>query len=319
MKSCITAVALNPAIDRTLTVPGFAAGQTNRVASIRVDPGGKGINVARVAKALGASVQVIGFLGQTNGNLITEHLAAQGIPAALLAVAGETRVNMKIIDPDTGALTEVNDPGFAVDATQTAALIEMVSERLAETAVLVLTGSLPTGVPAGIYRDLVKLAAAQGIPTILDADGEALTLALSAGPDLIKPNRAEAERLLGRSLPAPQDLFGAAAELLALGAKAVVISGGEEGAAMVTGSEAWWATPPAIEAGSTVGAGDSMVAGLAVAIARGSAPADALRLATAAGAATASLPGTQTCTWPDVEPLLPHVALTPIREGEGGA
>lgn len=312
----ITAVSLNPAIDRTLTVPGFATGRTNRVTANRTDPGGKGINVARVASALGAPVHVVGFMGQSNGNLISEYLSARGIPASFLPVAGETRVNLKIIDPETSELTEVNDPGFAVGAAQVAALTELIRERLDETSVLVLAGSLPSGVPASVYGDLVRLARERSIPTILDADGEALALALEAGPSLIKPNRAEAERLLGRELPDRAALLTAAADLLAWGPRGVVISSGAEGALAATPGERCWATPPAIKPGSSVGAGDSMVAGLAVAIARGIALPEALRLATAAGAATASLPGTQTGSLSDVEALLPQVTVTRI---EGGA
>jgi 1-phosphofructokinase family hexose kinase len=167
-------------------------------------------------------------------------------------------------------------------------------------------------VPADIYGELIAAANRAGVPAILDADGDALARALPARPALIKPNRAEAERLLGRRLGNRAELVKAARELLAGGARTVVISSGGEGAVLASAQGTWWATPPVIEPGSTVGAGDSMVAGLALALARGMAPDEALRLATAAGTATASLAGTQVCDAAGVAALLPGVLVTPI-------
>jgi len=312
MPGLITAIALNPAIDRTVLIPGFAVGITNRVLQARRDPGGKGINVARVVKALGANVQVLGFLGESNGHDMLEALSGCEIQADFIRVAGETRVNMKIIDPDSRVLTEINDAGFAVEPEHVSRLITMVQHRLAETAVLVLAGSLPAGVPASIYRTLIDLANAAGVPTILDADGEPLAFALSARPTVVKPNQAEAERLLGRPLATRTDLIQAAREIMATGPSIVVLSSGAEGAGLVSTDGCWWATPPAIRPGSTVGAGDSMVAGLALALAGGVALPQALCLATAAGAATAQLEGTQVCDAADLARLLPEVVVTSI-------
>jgi 1-phosphofructokinase len=305
----VTVLSLNPAIDRTVVVPGFRTGATNRVVSSRLDPGGKGINVARVIRALGAPVQLLGFLGEGNQGLITAHLAEQAIPHQFVRVAGETRINLKIADPDTGTVTEINDTGFAVDVEHLTQLTDLVRRQLPETAVLVLCGSLPPGVPPTVYRDLITMAQAAGVPAILDADGPALALGLEAGPALIKPNLAEAERLLNRSLPQRADVVCAAHDLRERGAGAVVISAGADGAVLAHTEGCWWATPPAIRPGSTVGAGDSMVAGLAVGLLRGLAPEAMLALATAAAAGTASLPGTQTCSEADVARLLPQVRM----------
>jgi len=308
----ITTVALNPAIDRTLIVPGFAAGATNRVAAARVDPGGKGINVARAAQALGARVQVLGFLGSENAELILKSLTQAQVAHDFLMVPGETRTNLKIVEPGTGQLTELNERGFTVDEGQVRELMRLVERRLPDTAVLVLTGSLPAGVPDTVYRDLVALARRSGVPAILDADGEPMRRAMAARPTVIKPNQGEAERLLGRRLASPDAVVDGARELLGRGPEIVVVSCGGDGAALVTPERAWWATPPAIRPGSTVGAGDSMVAGLAVALTRGLSLPEALRLATAAGAATASLEGTQLCTREAVAELLPRVRVAEV-------
>lgn len=316
LAACITIVTLNPAIDRTLLVPGFQAGTTARVASSRLDPGGKGINVARVLQALGARVRVLGFLGENNGNLIARPLQQARIPAEFIPVPGDNRVNLKIIDPASHTLTEINDAGFTVEAAHLERLTARVRSALGASSVLVLAGSLPPGVPASIYRDLAGLAGAAGVQSIVDADGEALARALAARPTLIKPNLAEAEGLLGRPLRSRLEVTAAAGELLDRGARLAVISHGAAGAVLATPDGRWWATPPAITPGSTVGAGDSMVAGLALALSRGAPPAEALRLATAAGAATASLEGTQVCTRREVEALLPRVSVRPIANLE---
>lgn len=315
----ITTVALNPAIDRTLVVPGFAAGATNRVAAARIDPGGKGINVARAAQALGARVQVLGFLGEENADLILKSLAQAQVAHEFLMVPGETRVNLKIVEPGSGQLTELNESGFTVAGRQMRDIIRLVEERLPETAVLVLAGSLPAGVPDTIYRDLIVLARQAGVPTILDADGEPMRTALGARPTLIKPNLHETERLLGRRLETPHAVVQGARQLLGRGPEVVVVSSGAEGAALVTPEQSWWATPPDIRPGSTVGAGDSMVAGFAVALSGGLPLAEALRLATAAGTATAGLDGTQVCTRDAVDALLPRVRIEALScDEEGG-
>lgn len=316
---CITTVALNPAIDRTLVVPGFTAGATNRVASSRIDPGGKGINVARAAHALGARVQVLGFLGEANADLILRSLTHAGVTHQFLMVPGETRVNLKIIEPHSGQLTELNESGFTVSPERVEALVRLVEQRLPETAVLVLAGSLPSGVPVTLYRDLVARARQAGVPTILDADGEPMRAALAARPTLIKPNRDETERLLGRRLDGRWAVMLAARELLQAGPEVVVVSSGAEGAALATAREAWWATPPDIRPRSTVGAGDSMVAAFAVALSQGLSLPEALRLATAAGTATAGLDGTQVCTHDAVQAVLPRVHIAEIHDhAEGG-
>lgn len=292
-------------------MPGFTAGATNRVAGSRTDPGGKGINVARVLRALGSNVRVLGFVGQGNGALHTRYLDTFSIPADFIAVPGDTRVNLKVVEPDSGTLTELNDVSFEVPPQHLRQLMSRAEQMLPECALLVLTGSLPAGVPATIYRSLAIMARAVAVPVVVDADGEPLAQALPGMPALVKPNRAEAERLLGRPLANRAHVAQAARELVTRGPGMVVLSNGAEGAVLASEQGCWWATPPAITPGSPVGAGDSMVAGFALALATGMAPDEALRLATAAGAATASLEGTQLCSAADVQRLMPGVQVQP--------
>lgn len=278
----------------------------------RLDPGGKGVNVARVLRALGAPAEVIGFLGEANGRLITDHLEQLTIPNRFVAVEGQNRVNLKLVDPGTGELTEVNDLGFTVQPLHLERMTALVRQGLARTRLLVLAGSQPAGVPTTYYRDLVIMGRQAGVRVILDADGEPMRAAMEAQPTLIKPNRDEAGQLLGRTLSTRQDVCEAARNLLALGPEMAVISCGAEGAVIAASGGTWWAKPPSIVPGSTVGAGDSMVAALALALSRGWAPVDALRLATAAGAATASLPGTQVASQADVDRLLTGVTMEEV-------
>jgi 1-phosphofructokinase family hexose kinase len=305
-------VTLNPAIDRTLSVPGFAAGRTNRAVGGRVDAGGKGINVARAAHRLGCPVMALGFLAPTNGALILQALAAEGIPCDFVDVPGQTRTNLKIKDPETGVETEINEPGFRVEPDQIRSVEEKVAAHARERCVVAFSGSLPPGAPEDIYARLIRIAADRGARTVLDSGGAALRNGIAAGPDLVKPNRAEAAELLGRSLEDDSDLGEAIQGLLACGARRAVISLGPGGAAAGDGHGLWRAWAPAVQVRSTIGAGDAMVAALACAMHGGLPLPDALRMATAAGCAAAATEGSAAPELRDVEALLPRVRVAPL-------
>ncbi len=305
-------VTLNPAIDRTLSVPGFAAGRTNRAVSSRVDAGGKGVNVARAAHRLGCPVMALGFLAGSNGAPISQALAADGIPSDFVAVTGQTRTNLKIKDPETGVETEINEPGFRVDADEIRSVEERVAAHAGEGCIVAFSGSLPPGAPEDIYARLIRIAAGRGALTILDAGGAALRNGIAAGPDLVKPNRAEAAELLGRSLEDDGELGEAIKGLLACGAHRAVISLGAGGAVAGDGDGLWRAWAPAVQVRSTIGAGDAMVAALAWAMHVGLTLPDALRMATAAGCAAAGTEGSSAPELRDVEALLASVRVVPL-------
>jgi 1-phosphofructokinase len=301
----IATVTLNPAVDRTMVVPGFSLGRTNRVQSERVDSGGKGINVARMARRLGCPVVASGFLAGAHGRMIWQALAAEDIVTDFVELPGETRVNLKIVDPTTGTETEVNEPGSPVEGAHLEDLVRRVDGLAARCAVMVFSGSLPPGVPPDTYARLVALARRRGARTILDAAGEALAVGLGAGPDLVKPNRAEAEDLLDATLKSEDDLIAAARALLRRGARAVALSLGAEGSLLLSGDGAWRVRPPRPRTGSTVGAGDAMVAAFAYALVHAYPWPEALRLATAASAAFAT-------DLADLEDLRPRVVIEDI-------
>jgi 1-phosphofructokinase len=305
----IATVTLNPAVDKTITVPRFAVGKTNRGRVERVDPGGKGVNVAQALKHLGCPAVASGFLAGNHGRDIAEALAAEGVPTDFIHLPGETRVNLKIIDPVAGAETEINEPGFEVGAEHLARMARKVEELAGRCAVVVFSGSLPPGAPQDTYAALIRVAKSRGARTVLDADAGALRSGMTACPDLIKPNRAEAEEALQASIDGERGLAQAARRLLALGPGAVVISLGAEGSLFASPAGLLRARTPAVKTGSTVGAGDAMVAALAYALLRRLPPGEALRLAAAAGAATATMRGSAVADFQLIRDFLPRVVI----------
>lgn len=305
----IATVTFNPAIDKSVTVHGFEVGKTNRCVVDRIDAGGKGINVARVLRLWGCEVRALGLAAGANGHFILEALRTEGISADFVTVPGETRVNLKIHDPQMETETEINEPGFQVGPDHLEALRRKVETYAPQTEVLVLSGSLPPGAPPSIFADLIAIAKRQGAHCILDTAGPGLAQGITAGPSLIKPNRVEVEELMARGLPTSQDLVQAAHSLIRGGCEQVLISLGAEGALGVAGTEALLARPPAVHVRSSVGAGDTMVAAMARAALEGTPFREAFRLAVAASAATVALPGTQMATWQAVQNLIQHVML----------
>ena len=312
----IATVTLNPALDKTMAIRGFAIGGTNRASIEQLDAGGKGINVAKAARQLGCPAMALGFLAGANGRWIADALQAMGVLCDFEWVPGETRVNLKIKDPLTGTETEINEPGFPVGKDHVESLKRKVEEIAGQCSVMVFSGSLPPGVPPEIYAEFIRIARNRGARTILDTAGAALKYGIAAGPDLIKPNRAEAEEVLETRLDGEAALVGAAHRFLEMGARVVVLSLGADGALAVCGRERWRASSAPVTAASSIGAGDAMVAALAVAMTRSLGLEDALRLATAAGAASVATNGSATDLG-SIEDYAKRVTLHSIGENAG--
>ncbi len=305
----IATVTLNPAIDKSVTVRGFEIGKTNRGEVTRVDAGGKGINVAKALRRFGSAVCALGLVAGSNGRFILDALMAEGIPADFVNVPGETRVNLKIHDSEKGTETELNEPGFRVTAEHLEELQRKIEAHAPQCEVMVFSGSLPPGAPPTIFADLIRVAKARGAKCFLDTGGPGLKHGLGAGPFLIKPNRAEVEDLLKCSLRTRRELVEAARTLVRMGSEQVLISLGAEGAVGVAGQDAVFAAPPAIEARSSVGAGDTMVAAMVYAAVVGLPFRQAFRMAVAASAATVAMEGTKVADLAAVQELIPQVRL----------
>lgn len=309
----IVTVTPNPAVDRTVSIRAFTTGTTNRAKVERIDIGGKGINVARHLARLRCEVTATGFLAAGDLHGVVQTLADQDVRTDFVRIGGDTRVNLKILDPATGQETEINESGPALAPDAVASLLDKLGSLAAGCSVMVFSGSLPPGTPVDLYARAVRLAADAGVKTVLDAAGAALRYGIAARPDLVKPNRAEAEELLGAPLRDDAELIAGAQRLIGLGARGAVISLGAAGAVCATAAGAWRTHAPAIVPRNTVGAGDAMVAALAWALMRALPAPEALRLATALGSATAAsaepLPPAGS-----LDALLPQVLVEAVGE-----
>jgi 1-phosphofructokinase len=262
MSSRIVTVTPNPAIDQTLAIAHFAAGKVNRVASSRMDAGGKGVNVATLLGDLGLQVSVTGFLGADNTAIFEAHFAAHQLEDRFVRVNGATRIGIKIADTATAETTDINFPGVEVDGAALSQLEATVAALAARNEWTVLSGSLPKGLDADFYQRMIEVVHAQGGKVALDTSGAPLYAAVAARPEILKPNVAELEELVGRALPTMDAVHAAASTLLVDRTQLVVISMGGDGALFLTREEALVAQPPKVQVVSTVGAGDAMVAGL---------------------------------------------------------
>ena len=308
----IYTVTLNPALDKTVEIPGMALDTVNRVTSMRTDPGGKGINVSKVIAKLGGESCAVGILGGESGRTLLAALEREGLRTHFRFVEGQTRTNLKIIDRALHTNTDINEPGLTVSPADLDALLRDLLGMVREGDIVVLAGSLPQGAPQDTYRVWTAACREKGARVCLDADGVLLAEGLKAAPYLIKPNEDELSRLVGHRLTDTDELIAEGRRLLKGGVTRVVISLGERGALYLRGNEVLYAEGLSVPVGSTVGAGDSVVAALAYADSLGMSDEDAVRLSTATGAANVMCSGTQPAEWEAIEKLLPQVKIRRI-------
>lgn len=308
----IITVTLNPALDKYVTVDKLVVGEVNRVKLVRVDPGGKGLNVSRVIRELGGTSIATGFVSGSVGRSIEHSLNEVGIADDFIHTPGQTRTNMDVFEEESGGTTTLNEAGPEVPARHVDELERRISARLVAGDWLVAAGSVPPGVPTGVYANLIKLAKEKGARTVLDADGEALRLGVGAAPYMIKPNRRELLALIGDEPRTLADYLVSARKLQGLGISIVIISLGSEGAVAVKDHEAWQVVPPKVKVQGAIGPGDSMIAGVLLGLTRNRPFSDCLRLGAAAAAATVMAPGTQLCQADDVHRLISEVQVVPL-------
>ncbi len=308
----IITLTLNPAIDQTLVLPRFVAGDTLRVKASRFDPGGKGINVSRVIRELGGESVAMGFAPGSLGRYIEQTLEAQGIACDFVHTKGQTRTNITILDESRHLHTILSEPGPFTEPKYVDELAARLRRRWRSGDWLVVAGSIPPPLSGSVYSDIIQEAARAGVHTVLDADGEALAAGAAAHPDMLKGNRRELERLLGRHLDDEESTLQGAREVQARGVRQVVVTRGREGAVAVNGERCWRGIAPRVRAVSAVGSGDAFLAGVVLALSRGGGIEDALALGVAAGTASVLNPGTELCHRREVDILLPRVKVQPI-------
>lgn len=294
----IYTVTLNPAIDKTAVISGFSAGEVNRITSLREDAGGKGINVSKCLRALGTEAVTALLLAGEAGDHLKALAAAEGLTVLSAQAEGQTRTNLKIIDPRMGLNTDINEPGPMAGEEVLGKLLDALCKQVREGDIVVLSGSLPKDAPADTYGVWTRRFRELGAYVLLDADGESLKEGVPAKPHLVKPNEAELARLLGRPVETEDQILAAGRELLALGAANAVISLGGDGALFLLEGGAYRAKGLSVPVQSTVGAGDAVVAAMAYGLEKNLPVADVIPLAMALGAASVMQSGSQA---PDME------------------
>jgi 1-phosphofructokinase family hexose kinase len=312
----ILCVSANPAMDRRLRLPTLTLGEVNRADSSQPMAGGKAAHVAMASRALGARAGWIGFLGGAIGDQIGNELRKLEIEVFPVKTQAATRVNLELVE-DSGRITEVLEPGGSPTAGECEELIENMATLLRgpwKGAWVAISGSLPEGVKGKFYFDLVTRAKQWGSKVFLDTSGEGLQAGLRAGPDLVKPNRTEAETLLGRPLSNPGDAAVAAAELVHGGVGSAAITLGAEGLVWseTARGPTWSAKPPLLRAISSVGCGDATFAGFAYAALQGWSGEQAVRFATACGAANCLAEQTAQISMASVTKLIPLIEISKI-------
>ncbi|QJQ08710.1 1-phosphofructokinase [Pseudomonas putida] len=310
----ILTLTLNPALDITIGLDTLRPGQVNRSQAQQSHAAGKGLNVAQVLADLGHSVTVAGFLGRDNLQPFEALIDWRGFTDCFVRVPGETRSNIKLVEAD-GRVTDINGQGPEVDEAACSALLQHLQQVAPGHDAVVVAGSLSRGISADWFRQLLDRLKALGLKVALDSSGEALRAGLQSAPWLVKPNTEELGEVLGQAVDNPAQQRAAAEQLLARGVEHVVVSAGEQGVSWFARDLALHACPPKVTIASTVGAGDSLVAGMVHGLLQGEAPAQTLARATAIAAQAVTQVGFGISDREQLARLEAAVQLTEQQEG----
>lgn len=308
----IAAFTMNVSIDRRYVVANARQGAVNRVQECTYSAGGKGLNVARVLHTLGQDVIAGGIAGGDAGRYILRRLDGEGIAHRFTQAAGESRSCINILDQATGTQTEYPEPGSPVSAEEYEAFLQDFDALCGKCKVITMSGSLPKGMDAKTYAQLIERATAAGCKVLLDTSGASLAASLDSKPYYVKPNEDEIKGLVGCDADNEEQVAEAARQLHQRGIAWVVVSMGSRGAMLVCDEGVFRGMPPKIQAVNTVGCGDSMTAAFAVAVEKNMTPAEAMRYAVAVSAASAMSEGTGSLDVETFEKLLPQVQIYTI-------
>jgi 1-phosphofructokinase family hexose kinase len=323
----IVTVTLNTAIDKTLSVPNFRLGRRHRTVEQTTMPGGKGVNVARVLKTLGAPVIATGLAGGATGTRIVEQLTQLSVLSDFVRIGEESRTNTAVIDPTTGEQTEINERGPKVTPHEVELFVDKLLYLAKGASVCVFAGSLPRDVDTDIYAFLIRELRRLNVTTVIDTDGDPLRRAVRSEPDIISPNVLEAEELVGHEFNDDEDRVIAVREMVGLGAREAIMTmpdgcfahmlpeepGGEPSLYRVH------VPPGTVEPRATVGSGDAFLAGFVAARYNGRPTAECLAYGVACGAESTQHLGAGVLDPGRVERLLDEIAVErPERPAEVG-
>jgi 1-phosphofructokinase/tagatose 6-phosphate kinase len=316
----IITVTLNPAIDKSLSVPSLRLGRRHRTVERRTLPGGKGVNVARLLKTLDVPVVATGFAGGPTGTQIVEQLTRESIVNDFVRIREESRTNTVLLDPTTGEETEINEQGPAVDDDELALFREKLLYLARGAAIVVIAGSLPRGVEPTFYATLVRELRKLGVMVVVDTEGDALRQAVRAEADLVTPNVHEAEELIGQEFGDDEDRAGAVREIVSLGAREALMTApdGCWAQIVVDGTpQLYRATIEERESVATVGSGDAFLAGYLAARYNGTPAGECLRFAVACGAESTERLGAGLLDPRAAERLRSEVELIAVEQSAG--
>lgn len=312
-------LTMNPALDLSTAVDRIVDAHKMRCEAPQVHAGGGGINVARVLVRLGESVRALFPVGGPTGDRLMRLLAADGVAIEAVPITGDTRESFTVRELATGRELRFVLPGPYVSEAEWQACLARLSAEPAG-GWWVASGSLPPGVPSDFFGRVARIARASNCRLVLDTSGDALRAALEEGVYLVKPSLREISELTGSALDSlPQRQEAARALVARGGAQVVALSLGAQGALLTTADVMLLANAPAVPVVSTVGAGDSFLAGLVASMARQPDPAEAFRTAVAAGAAALLAPGTALCQPRDIERLRGQVEVRSLAGPPGAA
>ncbi len=310
----ITTVTLNPCVDKTITVYDFKVESTNRVIKKREDISGKGINTSVSLKQLGYDTTCMGINFAENGELLNQFLAGLRVPHEFVMGNGSLRTNIKIFDEKRRTMTELNEPGSSVTAEMLEVLCQKIPDAAAKSEILILSGSLPRGVPADFYARIIEAIKDLGVKIIVDTYGEPLRKVISNRVFLIKPNLQELEETFAQKVTSTAELIRVCRRIIAAGVRYICVSLGKNGAVLVSEDASWYCAAPDVSVKGIQGAGDSMVAGICIAILKGLPMGPMLQYGTAVCGGSLQLEGTQMCRQKDFDAMLTQVRPAMIDE-----
>ena len=308
----VLTITLNPALDMTAQLAELEPGVVNLISDCHLHPAGKGINVARVLNDLGHPVTVTGLLGEDNQDRFVELFAQRGIQDAFVRVPGSNRQNIKLVE-QSRRVTDLNFPGICASEETIARFADQLTSLAQSHELIVVAGSLPPGLPVDTFRQWLQTLHDQQKKVVLDSSGAALSAGLAARPWLVKPNQEELSQWAGTPLHTEAELMAAGDRLAASGIKHVVISRGEQGVLWYH-HRCWYrATPPPVPVVSTVGAGDTLLAGMCHGITLGQEQTSALALATALSALAVSRTDVGIGDWQKIDQMVAQIPVELLR------
>ncbi len=307
----IYTVTLNPALDRFIIVEQLLAEDTTRILSETPYAAGKGIDVSRVIRELGGQSVALGLVGGYDGLQLEGLLINAGVVTDFTRISGETRTNIILREQAKGRQYAISAAGPEIKATEIGMFFQHVNQ-VRDMDYLILSGSLPRGISSNLYGQLILAGKKNGAFIVLDTDGKSLSESIEYQPTCIKPNAYELSRLAGKELKTESEIIGFCEKIHTKGIPYIIVSRGKAGLLLSSVEQRIKAVAPPVEVDSAVGAGDSVVGGFVLAHSRGKDLVDCMRIACAAGTATAQTPGTELCHRRDVEDISTRVTLSKL-------